>query len=126
MGDAIKNFKKSATTTGAKIISSALDSFIGPAARGVGSFLDKNVKPRLDGISGWLDSLSINYKELEKIADEKDTQSEKVEIKPGEVKPKNAAVQKEDDSKIKKLPAVTEPVKESSNYIRRFGEFSTV
>ena len=125
LGNVIKNFKKNAETTGGKIISSALDSFIGPASRGIGAFLDKHIKPTVNGISGWLSNLALNHKEIEKISEEV-MEADTVEVKPKEVKPKNAVVQKEDDSKIKKLPAVTEPVKESSNYIRRFGEFSTV
>ena len=126
IGEAIANFKKSAESTGAKIIASALDSFVGPAMRGVGSFIDKHIKPRIDGIKDWFESLSVNYKELEKISEEKDTESEKIEIQPRQIKPKNAEVEKKDDKAIKELPKVTDNVKEGLLHIRGFEEFSIV
>jgi hypothetical protein len=126
IGDAIKNFKKFAETPGAKIISSALDSFVGPAMRGMGSFIDLHMKPNIDGLSAWLNSIEVNYKDLEKLAESEEISGEKIEIKNKQIKPKNAVVQKSDEKSIKKLPEITAGVKESLNHIRGFDEFSIV
>ena len=128
IGEAISKFKSSAESTGAKIISSALDSFVGPAMKGMGSFIDANIKPSIDGASAWLSSMAVNYKELEKLADSEDLSGEKIEIKNKTIKPKEAVVKKDDSKKIQSLPKVTSGVKknESLNHIRGFEDFSLI
>ena len=110
------------------MIASALDSFVGPALKGMGSFIDNNIKPSIDGTSAWLSSISVNYKDLEKLAESEDLSGEKIEIKNKTIKPKDAAVQKEDSEKIQKLPKVTSGVKknESLNHIQGFEDFSLI
>lgn len=128
IGEAISKFKSSAESTGAKIISSALDSFVGPAMKGMGSFIDQNIKPSVDGASAWLSSMAVNYKELEKLADSEDFSGETIEIKNKTIKPKGAVVQKEDSKKIQNLPKVTSGIKknESLNHIQGFEDFSLI
>jgi ElaB/YqjD/DUF883 family membrane-anchored ribosome-binding protein len=128
IGEAISKFKSSAESPEAKIISSALDSFVGPAMKGMGSFIDQNIKPSVDGASAWLSSMAVNYKELEKLADSEDFSGEKIEIKNKTIKPKGAVVQKDDSKKIQNLPKVTSGVKknESLNHIRGFEDFSLI
>ena len=126
IGEAIAKFKKSAESPGAVIISQALDTFVGPAMRGIGSFIDKYIKPKVDGASAWLSSLSITYKELSKFAESEDLSGEKTEIAQKTIKPKNAEVKKSDANNIKKLPSVTAKVKESLNHIQGFENFKMV
>ena len=76
IGEAISKFKASAESPGAKVIASALDSFVGPAMKGMGSFIDNNIKPSIDGTSAWLSSISVNYKDLEKLAESEDLSGE--------------------------------------------------
>jgi ElaB/YqjD/DUF883 family membrane-anchored ribosome-binding protein len=126
IGEAISKFKTSAESPEAKVIASALDSFVGPAMKGMGSFIDNNIKPSVDGASAWLSSMAVNYKDLEKLADSEDFSGEKIEIKNKTIKPKGAVVQKEDSKKIQKLPKVTSGVKEGLNHIQGFEDFSLI
>ena len=126
IGEAIANFKESAESTGAKIISQALDAFVGPAMRGIGSFIDQYIKPSIDGASAWFYTLSINYDELSKFGESKDLSSEKIEISQKKIKPNNAEVKKSDEKNIKNLPKVTSKVKESLTHIRGFEDFRMV
>jgi hypothetical protein len=126
IGEAVSKFKASAESPGAKVIASALDSFVGPAMKGMGSFIDNNIKPSVDGASAWLSSIAVNYKELEKFADSEDLSGEKIEIKNKTIKPKGAVVQNDDSKKIQKLPKVTAggaKIKEGLNHIKVFEEF---
>jgi hypothetical protein len=129
IGEAISKFKASAESTGAQIISTALDSFVGPAMRGMGSFLNTSIKPKVDGAAAWLSSIAVSYKEIEKLAETEDLSGEKIEIQNKQIKPKSAAVQKSDSKNIKALPKVTSStpkVKEGLNHITGFEDFSLV
>lgn len=126
IGEAIANFKKSAESTGAKIISQALDAFVGPAMRGIGSFINQYIKPSVDGASAWFSSLNITYKELSTFAESKDLSGEKTEITPKEIKPQNAEIKKEDKKNLRKLPKVTSKVKESLTHIQGFEDFRMI
>ena len=129
IGEAIGKFKASAESTGAQIIATALDSFVGPAMRGMGSFLNSSIKPKVDGASAWLSSIAVSYKEIEKLAETEDLSGEKIEIQNKQIKPKGAAVQKADSKNIKALPKVTSgtsKVKEGLNHITGFEDFSLV
>lgn len=126
IGEAISKFKASAESPGAKVISSALDSFVGPAMKGMGSFIDNNIKPSVDGASAWLSSIAVNYKDLEKLAESEDLSGEKIEIKNKAIKSKDVAVQKDDSKKIQKLPKVTSGVKEGLSHIQGFEDFSLI
>lgn len=129
IGEAVSKFKASAESQGAKIIATALDSFVGPAMRGMGSFIDNNIRPSIDGASAWLTSISVNYKDLEKLAESEDLSGEKIEVKNQTIKPKETGVKKDDVKKIQKLPKVTSggsKVKESLNHIRGFDDFSLI
>lgn len=129
IGEAIGKFKASAESTGAQIIATALDSFVGPAMRGMGSFLNTSIKPKIDGASAWLSSIAVNYEVIEKLAETEDLSGEKIEIQNKQIKPKGAAVQKADTKNVKALPKVTAStpkVKEGLNHITGFEDFSLV
>ena len=136
IGNAIKEFKKSSESSdssyASKIISSALDSFVGPAMRMVGSLLDTKLKPYVDGLSGWFKACSVDYKEIEKIADSKAPSSEKIQVETRKIKPSALELQKKnaaDAKNLKKLPPVTAKtlkLKEGLNHIKGFEGFSPV
>jgi hypothetical protein len=150
--NAIKSFRDSAESTGAKIIASALGTFIQPASKAIGKFLDNNIRPSIDSFGGWMTTMAVNYKELSEAAADKKVKVESVAVQPQEIKPKKAKQEKGDKEGLKELPEVTDgvktvvkdavknksagkkeksgkdkkSVKESINYIKRFGEFSMV
>jgi hypothetical protein len=156
LSNAIQSFRDSADSTGAKIIASALGTFIQPASKAMGKFLDKNIRPSIDAFGDWMETISVNYKQLSEAADDKKVPVESVAIQPQPVKPKKAKPEKGDKEGLKELPDVTDDikkdvkevvrdkkeekgqskkgaevkkkgqVKESTNYIIRFSEFSMI
>ena len=54
-------------------------AFVGPAMRGMGSFLNSSIKPKVDGASAWLSSIAVSYKEIEKLAETEDIAKQTVE-----------------------------------------------
>jgi hypothetical protein len=152
LSDAIQTFRNEAESTGAKIVASALGAFIQPASKAIGKFLDKNIRPSIDAFGGWMKTISVNYKQLSEAAEDKKVEVPSVAIKPQKIKTKEAQEEKGDKAGLKKLPDVTDNVKkvvkdvvkdkgagkkeksgkdkkgvkESINYIKRFGEFSMV
>jgi hypothetical protein len=150
ISEVIGKIVEAADSIVAKILVFPLKALVGPAMKFLGKFIDNYIRPFIDKASNFLIGLSKSGEALEKATEQSKIQAPKplTDGSIRKIKPKPVETSKDDLKKIKSLPKVKHksklmskpvskgevkdsvkkevPVKESANYIIRFGEFSMI